>query len=404
VSPERDLDVVVYGATGFVGRLTAEYLAGHAPDGVRIGLAGRSQERLERVREELGVDWPIVTADSQDAGALRAMAESARVVVTTVGPYLKYGLPLVEACATAGTHYADLTGEVLFMRQTIDRFHSVAEQSGARIVHNCGFDSIPSDLGTFLLHGEAGELGDTTLVVKAMRGGFSGGTLASMTGQIDEMRSDRAKAKLMTDPYALSPRRDAEPDVGDERDVRGPVYDDDLGQWLAPFVMAQINTRVVRRSNALQEWAYGRRFRYREVMGMGNGVAGRVKATGLSLGLGGLVAGLTFPLSRRALSVVLPDPGEGPSEKTREKGFFEIDVHTRTPGGERYVCRVAAQGDPGYKATAMMLGESGLCLALDEERMPRRAGVLTPSTAMGIALVDRLRAAGMTLEVVRSGA
>jgi short subunit dehydrogenase-like uncharacterized protein len=284
------------------------------------------------------------------------------------------------------------------MRETIDRFHAVAEKSGAKIVHNCGFDSIPSDLGTFLLHGEAGELGDTTLVVKAMKGGPSGGTLASMTGQIDAARSDRSKMKLMMDPYALSPERSREPDdLGNEGDLRGPKHDPELG-WLAPFVMATINTRVVRRSNALQEWAYGRRFRYREVMGMGDGVGGRVKATGLSAGLGALVAGLTFPLSRKALNVVLPDPGEGPSEKARENGFFKIDVHAKTPAGERYVCHVNAKGDPGYKATALMLGEAGLCLALDEERMPRRAGVLTPSTAMGIALVDRLRAAGMTLE------
>ena len=395
---ERDLDLVVYGATGFVGKLTAEYLAAHAPDDVRIALAGRSQQKLEALEQELGVDWPVITADSRDAEALKAMAESTKVVATTVGPYLKYGLPLVEACATAGTHYADLTGETLFMRQTIDRFHQVAEQSGARIVHNCGFDSIPSDLGTFLLHGEAGELGDTTLVVRAMKGGPSGGTLDSMTGQIDAAREDRSKMKLMMDPYALSPDRSTEPDdLGDEADLRGPKHDEELG-WLAPFVMATINTRVVRRSNALQEWAYGRRFRYREVMGMGDGVGGRVKATGLSVGLGALVAGLSFPLSRKALGVVLPSPGEGPSEKARENGFFKIDVHTKTPSGERYVCHVAAKGDPGYKATALMLGESGLCLALDEDRMPRRAGVLTPSTAMGIALVDRLRAAGMTLQ------
>jgi short subunit dehydrogenase-like uncharacterized protein len=396
---ERDLDLVVYGATGFVGKLTAEYLAKHAPKDVRIALAGRSQQKLDKVKADLGVDWPVIIADSQDADALKTMAEATKVVATTVGPYMEYGLPLVEACANAGTHYADLTGETLFMRQTIDRFHETAEQTGARIVHNCGFDSIPSDLGTFLLHGEAGELGDTTLVVRAMKGGPSGGTLASMTGQIDAARADRSKMKLMMDPYALSPRRDDEPqDLGDEADLRGPKHDEELG-WLAPFVMATINTRVVRRSNALSEWAYGRRFRYREVMGMGDGVGGRVKATGLSVGLGGLVAGLTFPLSRKALNVVLPDPGEGPSEKARENGFFKIDVHTRTPSGERYVCHVNAKGDPGYKATALMLGEAGLCLALDEARMPRRAGVLTPATGMGIALVDRLRAAGMTLEV-----
>jgi len=194
MATERDLDLVVYGATGFVGKLTAEYLAGETPDGVRIALAGRSKDKLEKVKADLGVDWPVIVADSQDSEALKAMAESTKVVATTVGPYMKYGMPLVEACAKAGTHYADLTGEVLFMRETIDRFHQTAEQTGARIVHNCGFDSIPSDLGTFLLHGEAGELGDTTLVVRAMKGGPSGGTLDSMTGQIDAMRSDRAKA------------------------------------------------------------------------------------------------------------------------------------------------------------------------------------------------------------------
>jgi short subunit dehydrogenase-like uncharacterized protein len=401
MSANRDLDVVVFGATGFVGKLTAEYLAAHAPDGVRIGLAGRSQEKLERVRSELGVDWPLITADSSDPQAMKSLAQSCRVVATTVGPYAKYGMPLVEACAAAGTHYADLTGEVLFMRETIARCDGPAKASGARIVHNCGFDSIPSDLGTFLLHEEAGELEDTTLVVRAMKGAPSGGTLASMTGQIDEMRADPAQAKAAQDPYALSPDRGAEPDLGRQSDLRGPKHDDELGEWLAPFVMEGVNARVVRRSNALQDWAYGRRFRYREATGMGAGHAGRVKATGLSVGIGALVAGLTFPVSRKVLDRVLPSPGEGPSEEAREKGFFTMEVHTRTPSGARHVCHVAAKGDPGYKATALMLGESALCLALDEERLPERAGVLTPATAMGAVLVDRLRAAGMTLDVER---
>lgn len=403
MAAERDLDLVVYGATGFVGRLTAEYLAEHAPDGVRIALAGRSQEKLERVERELGVDWPLITADSQDAEALRAMAESTRVVATTVGPYAKYGTKVVEACVAAGTHYADLTGEPLWMREIIERFHAAAEQSGARIVHTCGFDSIPSDLGVLVLHEEAGEeLEDTTLLVRAMKGGPSGGTLDSMITQLDEMRADREKAKAVTDPYALSPDRPAEPDLGRQGDLRGPKYDEDLGEWLAPFVMAGVNTRVVRRSNALQDWRYGRSFRYREATGMGSGVAGRARATGLSTGLGAFVAGMSFPLSRRILQRVLPSPGEGPSEEAREKGFFKIEVHARTVSGARWVCRVEAEGDPGYKATALMLGEAGLCLALDGERLPRRAGVLTPATAMGMPLVERLRGAGMTIEASRA--
>ena len=279
MSADRSLDVVVFGATGFVGKLTAEYLARHAPEGVRIGLAGRSHDKLEQVRRDLGPDaagWPLITADSSDAASMRALAESCRVVATTVGPYRKYGGPLVEACATVGTDYVDLTGEVLFMREMIDRFDDAAQASGARIVHTCGFDSIPSDLGVHLLHEAveadgAGQLEDTTLVVKAMKGGASGGTLASLTGQLDEMRADREAKRVVEDPYSLSPNREAEPDLGRQGDVRGPKHDDQLGMWLAPFVMAAINTRVVRRSNALQDWAYGRRLRYREAMGMGSG-------------------------------------------------------------------------------------------------------------------------------------
>src|SRR5688572_7066259 len=252
---DRALDVVVFGATGFVGKLTAEYLGGHAPDGVRIGLAGRSQEKLDRVRSELGKDWPTIVADSSDPDSMKALAESCRVVATTVGPYRKYGMPLVEACAAAGTDYIDLTGEPLFIRESIDRCHARAEQSGARIVHCCGFDSIPSDLGVWLLHQEAGELEETTLVVRGVRGGASGGTVESMTTMLDEVKGDARQRKLLFDPYSLSPDRDAEPDLGRQLDFGPPSHDDDVGQWLAPFVMGAINTRTVRRSNALQEWA-----------------------------------------------------------------------------------------------------------------------------------------------------
>jgi short subunit dehydrogenase-like uncharacterized protein len=399
VNAPRELDVVVFGATGFVGRLTAEYLAKHAPAGVSVGLAGRSREKLERVRASLGRDWPAIEADSSDPESMTALTERCRVVATTVGPYRKYGLPLVEACARAGTDYVDLTGEVLFIRDSIDRFDSVARENGARIVHSCGFDSIPSDLGVFLLHEAAGELGETTYVVRGMKGGPSGGTIDSVRGMIDDIKRDPAMRRTVEDPYALSPDRGAEPDLGDESDLRAPVHDDDVGEWLAPFVMAAINTRVVRRSNALQEFAYGRRFRYREAMAMGPGLAGRAKATAVAGGIAAAVGGLSVGPTRAVLDRVLPKPGEGPSAEARAKGFFAIEIHTRTPAGERYVCRVAAEGDPGYAATAVMLGESALCLVLDRERLPDRAGVLTPATALDGALVDRLRAAGQTFEV-----
>ena len=402
---ERELDVVLYGATGFVGKLTAEYLASAAGEDVRIGLAGRSQEKLERVRAGLGdraKDWPLIVADSQDSAALAEMAKRTTVVATTVGPYALYGMPLVEACAGAGTHYADLTGETLFMREAIERFDARAKESGARIVHTCGFDSIPSDIGTLLLHEAAGELTDTTLVVRRIRGGVSGGTVASLKGTVDAVKKDRSLAKVLADPYALSPDRGQEPDLGKQADLRGAQYSEELGTWFGPFVMAVINTRVVRRSNALQDWAYGRQFRYREVMATGSGLPGRARALGVGGGLAAITAGLAIPPTRFVLDRVLPDPGEGPKEETVRKGFYEIEIHTRTPSGERWVCRQKAQGDPGYGATRVLFGESALCLARDGDKLPDRAGVLTPATAMGSVLADRLRAAGQTFEVSRS--
>ena len=401
----RELDVVLYGATGFVGKLTAEYLARAAPDEARIGLAGRSQEKLERVRGELGAraaDWPLIVADSQDGAALAELAARTTAVATTVGPYRRYGMALVEACAAAGTHYADLTGETLFMRETIERFDAPAKESGARIVHNCGFDSIPSDIGVLVLHEAAGELTDTTLVVRRVKGGVSGGTLASLKGTVDDVKRDRSLAKVLADPYALSPDRDAEPDLGNEADLRGAEHSEELGTWFGPFVMAAVNTRVVRRSNALQDWAYGRRFRYREVMAFGSGAHGSREGPRRGRRHG--------RAHRRARPAALPfrsrpraaGSRRGPKEELVRQGFFVIEIHARTPADERWVCRVEAQGDPGYGATSVMLGESALCLGLDGDRLPDRAGVLTPATAMGRVLADRLRAAGQTFEATRA--
>jgi len=357
------------------------------------------------VRADLGpraAGWPLVVADSADPASLAAMAAGARVVATTVGPYRRDGLPLVDACIEAGTDYADLTGEVLFVHECMER-HERAAERGVRIVNSCGFDSIPSDLGVLLLHEAvradgAGELGETTLVVTAMKGGFSGGTVASLKGQVDDMKASGAARKLVGDPYSLSPDRAGDPDGRGERDTRGVARDAALGQWIGPFVMASFNTRIVRRSNALQDWAYGRSFRYREVTGLGSGRFAPLIGAGMAGGILGLAGGLAVKPSRMLLDRVLPDPGEGPSEKARDAGLFRIEIHTTTSTGARYVARVAATGDPGYKATAVMMGESALCLALDRERLPQRGGVLTPASGIGTALADRLRAAGMTLE------
>jgi short subunit dehydrogenase-like uncharacterized protein len=340
-----------------------------------------------------------VVADAADPTALAAVAGSTRVVVSTVGPYTAYGLPLVEACARAGTHYADLTGEVLFVREAIDRCDALARESGARIVHSCGYDSVPSDLGVLLLHEAAGELADVRLVAR-MKGGFSGGTVASMRAQMDAVRHDPAARRLAADPHALSPDRAAEPAPVQPPDAGPPSRLRD-GTWTAPFVMAGYNTRIVRRSNALTDWSYGRGLRYGELMGCGRGVRGAAAAGAVTAGLVGALAGISAAMAtaptRALLDRVLPAPGSGPSAEARAAGWFRSELHAVASGGRRFRAVVAGSGDPGYAATAVMLGESALCLAEDD--LPDRAGSLTPATAMGTALVERLRKAGHTYDV-----
>jgi short subunit dehydrogenase-like uncharacterized protein len=399
---ERTYDLVLFGATGFVGRLTAAYLAGRVPPGLRVALAARSMERLRDLRASLGPDasgWAVVSADSSDPVAMDALAGSARVVATTVGPYGKYGEALVDACARAGTHYADLTGEVLFIRGSIDRNQAEAERSGARIVHACGYDAIPSDLGVLPRADGAGDLGDTTMVARG-RGGVSGGTIDTMRTVVDAARHDPAGRRILADPYALSPDRAAEPTtLGPERDALWAVRDVQVGAWVSPFVMGSFNTRVVRRSNAVTGWSYGRSFRYREAMPAVPGPLGAVVGTAVGAGIGLFAAGMALGPTRRLLDRVLPKPGAGPSEKTMRQGWFRSELTTTTTSGARYRATIGASGDPGYAATAVMFAEAALCLAGDPGLLPDRAGVLTPATAMGDALIDRLRAAGFRCDV-----
>ncbi|MFC0452034.1 saccharopine dehydrogenase family protein [Rhodococcus jostii] len=404
----RELDLVVYGATGFVGKLLADYLAQHAPDGVRIALAGRTAAKLETVRSSLGpraADWPVIVANSDDAASLAALAGRTRVIATTVGPYAKYGHALAAACAEAGTDYVDLTGEVLFARESIDANHDRARATGARIVHSCGFDSIPSDLGVHVLHEKvqadgAGELTDTTLVVTSVRGGVSGGTIDSLRTQVDVSKKDPALRRLAASPYSLSPDLSKEPDLGRQSDmgvINGKDIAPDLKGWKAPFFMGPYNTRIVRRSNALRDWAYGRKFKYREVMNVGSSPLTPVVAGAVAAGLGAMIVGMAVPPTRYILDRVLPSPGDGPSEDAQRKGHFTIDLYTTTTTGARYTSRVKAKGDPGYSATAVMLGESALSLVLGGDALPDAAGVLTPATALGDVLVTRLRDAGFEI-------
>lgn len=415
MSETREYDIVLYGATGFVGKLTAEYLA-RAGGGTRIALAGRSTDRLLAIRETLGPSaqsWPVLTADASSPSTLDAMAAQTRVVVTTVGPYSRYGLPLVAACAAAGTDYADLTGEPPFVRDSIDLYHKQALDTGARIVHACGFDSIPSDLTVYALYSRAredgaGELLGTDFVVRSMSGGLSGGTIASGVEVLDAVSRDPDVRRQFADPYTLSPDRGAEPELGRQPDLqwrRGRQIAPELtGLWTAGFMMAPTNTRIVRRSNALQDWAYGRQFRYSEHMSVGSSAVAPA-VSGVVNGIGNAVSGLGSRyfrlLPRRLVERVLPKPGSGPSEAARERGFYKVETYTTTTSGARYVATIAQRGDPGYKATAVLLGESGLTLATDRDELSDLRGVLTPAAAMGDALLARLPAAGVSLDTAK---
>jgi short subunit dehydrogenase-like uncharacterized protein len=412
---QREFDIVVYGATGFVGKLTAAYLARCGAD-ARIALAGRSHDKLLAVRDTLGEkaqSWPLITADASQPSTLNAMAAQTRVVVTTVGPYAKYGLPLVAACAAAGTDYADLTGESLFIRESIDQFHKQAIDTGARIVHSCGFDSIPSDLTVFALYrraqnDDAGELTDTNLVVRSFAGGVSGGTAASMIEVMRAASSDDEARRVMNDPYTLTPNRAAEPELGGQPDLRwrrGREIAPELsGYWVGPFVMAAVNTRIVRRSNALLDYAYGRRLEYAEQMSVGKSALAPAAAALAAAGNTATMAlGSRFMnrVPTRLVDSVLPKQGTGPSEKVRERGHYTVETYTATTTGARYRATMSQQGDPGYKATSVLLGECGLALAQDRDKLSDLRGVLTPAAAMGDALLARFPAAGVVLETTR---
>ncbi|MBM6405374.1 saccharopine dehydrogenase NADP-binding domain-containing protein [Phycicoccus sp. CSK15P-2] len=418
---DRDLDIVLFGATGFVGRLTARHLAEYAPAGLRIALAGRSPSRLEEVRAGLdarAAEWPLLVVDALDDAAVTDLAARTRVVVTTVGPYARYGTALAAACAGAGTDYCDLTGEVLFVHRSVAANHTTAQATGARVVHACGFDSVPSDLGVLLCADAAredgAELGTTRLAVRRMKGGFSGGTVDSAAQQAVEMRADPGARKVAGDPWALAEGGRPERPDGSSRPPRpggvagaiatvtslSPVRrDPETGRFTGPFLMAAFNTRVVARSASLL--GYGPRFRYAEYSDYGTGPRGAATAGVVSAALMGVVAGLAFGPTRAVLGRVLPSAGEGPDEETMAAGRFRMEVTAEATNGARYRAVVDAPYDPGYSGTAVMLGQAVLALAEGDDGLPDTAGVLTPAAAIGMPLVHRLRAHGFTLDVER---
>jgi short subunit dehydrogenase-like uncharacterized protein len=403
-------DLIVFGATSFVGQILARYLFAQfgAHDGLRWALAGRSEPKLQRLRSSLGpkaARLPIVLADAGDSVALEALCHQTRVVVSTVGPYALYGEPLVRACAGTGTDYCDLTGEVQWIRRMIHGYEKAARKSGARIVHCCGFDSIPSDLGVHFLQQQSIErLGEpcthVKMRVKAMRGGFSGGTVASLMNVVKEASRSPALRKELANPYSICPEGYApavrQPNVSSAR------FDDDFDAWIAPFVMSAINTRIVQRSNALSRQAYGADFTYDEAVLTGRGLSGRLAATAMTAGLASFMVAGAIPPARWALErFVLPGPGEGPSAAAQKSGFFDLRFVGRTADGRSIRTRVTGDRDPGYGSTARMLGQAGACLAQDLDASNVKGGFWTPATIFGDRLIARLtRHSGLAFEVL----
>ncbi len=403
MSHSKEFDLIIWGASGFTGKLVVEYL--YKKYGVseefKWAMGGRNQTKLEKVQAEVADESvPLVVADSQDEVSLNAMVQRTKVMCTTVGPYAKYGSKLVAACVVHRVDYCDLTGEVQWMRKMIDQHHEAAKANGTKIVHTCGFDSIPSDMGVYFMQREAkAKTGHPATQIKmrvrAFKGGISGGTYASLSNVMAEVQKDKSIWKVLTNPYGLNP--EGEQDGPDKRDLQTVMYDKTAKSWIYPFIMAGINTKVVRRSNALEGYSYGKDFLYDEAVLSGDGFMGRLKGISAAIPLGMMMLAKPDTFMKKIVDGVLPKPGEGPNEKTRETGFYSLKFYTTLEDGSMVIGKVTGDKDPGYGSTCKMLAESAICLAKDG--LPNIGGVLTPSVAMGDALLKRLEeSAGLTFD------
>ncbi len=400
-------DIVVFGATSFVGQLICEYMIKQFADqDIKWALAGRSESKLKSLQTSLGErakDLPLIIADASDLSAMKAMCEQTKVVMSTVGPYDLYGEPLVQACAETGTDYCDLTGEAHWIKKMLDKYEESAKQSGARIVHCTGFDSIPSDLGVHHLQREAKKrFGKTChqvkLRIKNMRGAASGGTIATALNIAKQIKADPQVKKTLVNPYSLCPKehgfkvRQAEVKL---------EFDDTFKKWTAPFFMSSINTRIVHRSNALTNKSYGDDFQYNEGMMTGAGFKGKMRARSIYWGLGAFFLGIGIgPIRSLLKKFVLPKPGEGPSKEDQQKGFYDFRFVGKTESGEQIITKVLGDMDPGYGSTAKIMSQAGACLVQDVSAdVP--GGFWTPATLMGDPLIERLHQhAGLTFEVL----
>jgi short subunit dehydrogenase-like uncharacterized protein len=401
-------DVVAFGATSFVGKLLCRYFASHFKSGeLKWAAAGRSIEKLELMRRSLDktdAEIPLIIADARDERSLAAMCAQTGVVVSTVGPYALYGEPLVKVCAELGTDYCDLSGEVQWIRRMLDRYEKTASKTGARIVHCCGFDSVPSDLGVHFLQKRAFErLGrycsHVKMRVKAIRGGASGGTIASLVNVAKEAAENPALRRELRNPYLLCPR-DHQPKAR-QQSLSRPQYDSDFEAWLAPFIMAGINTRVVHRSSALLNYAYGEDFRYDEAMLTGAGMRGRMTAYAVAGASGGFVAMTAMAPTRWLLQrFVLPAPGQGPSLRSQAEGFYDLRFLGIFDDARTIGAKITGDADPGYGSTSKMLGQVAACLA-HGGRDNKKGGFWTPATLLGDPLIDALQKhAGLSFTLV----
>lgn len=403
----KPFDLIVFGATSFVGKILCRYLfEQHGTNReLKWAAAGRSMTKLSALRKELGSaadELPLLTAEASDDTSLKALCKQTRVIVSTVGPYALHGEPLVRACVETGIDYCDITGEPQWIHRMLRRYETAARASGSRIVHCCGFDSLPSDLGVLFTQNEArkrwGQPAARVKMRMKMRGGLSGGTVTSLLNVIEEAARDPVLRKTLGNPYALCP--EGQTQGPRQPDVRGPRYDEQARSWVAPFVMSAINTRIVHRSHALMGHPYGAGFTYEEAMLCGQGIRGRLRAVAVSARVAAVRGvGSVKPLRALAERTLLPAPGEGPSPEAQASGFFEARFIATSPTGELLRTHVRGDRDPGYGSTGKMLGEAAVCLAKDVPK-EKSGGFWTPATLLGEKLMERLTArAGVTFGV-----
>ena len=400
----KEFDIIIWGATGFTGRLVAEYIfKNYSSEKLNWAIAGRDKKKLINVRDEIADEnIPIIIADSFDEVSLTKMTQKTKVICSTVGPYSKYGSLLVKSCIKTNTHYCDLAGEAQWIRKIVDTYHQEAKNKKIRIVNSCGFDSIPSDIGVYFIHKNLPDinikLDKISMRVSGFKGSLSGGTYASMNNIITEASKDSLIRKILTNPYGLNP--EGQRSGPDKRDLNKVKYDEDSKSWIAPFMMAGINTKIVRRSNALSNYSYGKNFTYDESVMTGDGFKGRIKAIISVLPLIFLSA-KPGSLLKRIFNYFTPKPGQGPNENERENGYYSMRFYIRYNDKSRALVRVTGDRDPGYGSTSKMLAESAICLSKDS--LKDTYGVITPSIAMGDQILDRLQAkAGLTFKFIES--